>query len=97
MSIDPIILYGLLGGFFVELLGLYSLRKQAPEAMPAYYKSVLYWTITGLMIVAGGGLTYAYRASGIELKPLLAINIGASAPLLIGSFVRNAPSPTSIN
>ena len=91
--------YGMLGGFFAVLLGLFQLRKQAPDVLPQFLKSWFYWTITLLMILAGGGLVVIYLKSDIPLKPILAVNIGASAPLLIGTFVAQTPSipPGKIN
>jgi len=43
------------------------------------------------MFMTGGLLVVAYLRSGVEIKPILAINIGASAPLLIQSFVAQTP------
>jgi hypothetical protein len=84
--------YGVLGGIFAELLGWFQLRKQAPESLPQFLKSWFYWGITLGMILAGGILVVIYLASAIPLKPILAVNIGASAPLLIGAFVAQTPS-----
>jgi hypothetical protein len=84
--------YGVLGGFFAELLGWFQLRKQAPASLPQYSKFWFYWGITLAMILAGGILVVIYLASDIPLKPILAVNIGASAPLLIGTFVAQTPS-----
>ena len=39
-----------------------------------------------------GGLAFAYVDSGNSLNALLAINIGASAPLILGSLVSTAPT-----
>ena len=44
------------------------------------------------MMVAGGLLVVVYVQSGIALKPIIAVNVGASAPLIIGSFI-NPPPP----
>jgi hypothetical protein len=84
--------YGVLGGFFAELLGLFQLRKQAPGSLPQFLKSWFYWVITLAMILAGGILVVIYLSSDIPVKPILAVNIGASAPLLIGTFVAQTPS-----
>ena len=43
------------------------------------------------MVVAGGGLVVAYIESDIALKPILAINVGASAPLIIRTLVAKVP------
>jgi hypothetical protein len=84
-------LYGLFGGMLAELLGLFKLRHQAPGNLPAFLKSGYYWIVTLGMIGAGGGLATVYLGSGIRLIPILAVNVGASAPLIIGSLVAQAP------
>jgi hypothetical protein len=84
-------LYGIFGGLLAEFLGLYQLRTQAPDSLPAYFRSPFYWLVTLLMILAGGGLVYIYDQSGLALKPLIAVNIGASAPLIIGSLIQTKP------
>jgi hypothetical protein len=43
------------------------------------------------MVAVGGLLVFAYVRSGFEIRPIVAINIGASAPLTIATFVANAP------
>ena len=54
--------------------------------------------MTGAMISAGGVVAYLYVASDVELTPILAANVGAAAPLIIGRFVENAPvTPGSVN
>ena len=83
--------WGLLGGFLAELLGLFKLRQQAPSSLPQWLRSRFYWAITLAMILAGGFLVVAYLKSGISLQPILAVNVGASAPLIIGSFVAQTP------
>jgi hypothetical protein len=82
---------GVFGGLLAELLGLYKLRTQAPAAFPAYLCSPFYWIVTIGMILAGGGLVWLYHKSGLELKPIIAVNIGVSAPLILGSFVQSKP------
>jgi hypothetical protein len=48
------------------------------------------------MVLSGGILVLIYLASDVPLKPILAVNIGASAPLLIGTFIAQTPAfPTN--
>ncbi len=91
MSDLPGFLFGLFGGVLAELLGLFELRHQASKNLPAWLKSPFYWITTFLMVVAGGGLVVAYIESDIALKPILAINVGASAPLIIRTLVAKVP------
>lgn len=78
--------FGLLGGVFAELLGHFRMRTSAPGELPSYLQHWYYWLVTFGMIVAGGVLAFAYVKSGMLLPPLIAINVGASAPLIIGNL-----------
>jgi hypothetical protein len=80
------ILCGLAGGFLVELNVWWKLRYTPPEKLPQFYKYPHYWVTTIAMIAAGGGLALVYVLSGISVSPLLAVNVGASAPLIIGNL-----------
>ena len=79
-------LWGFCGGFLAELLGHFKLRHQSPGTFPAWLKSPYYWVVTVLMMIAGGLLVIIYLKSGVALKVIVAVNLGASAPLLIGSL-----------
>jgi hypothetical protein len=83
-------LYGMFGGVLAELLGLWKLKTQV-TALPPYLRSPFYWVVTILMILAGGGLVWVYNKSGLDLTPIIAVNIGASAPLIIGSLAQSKP------
>jgi len=78
------LLYGVLGAFFAELLGHYRLRHLVKGQFPEWISSPYYWIVTTLMMLSGGGLVFIYLASGVPIKPIIAVNIGASAPLIIG-------------
>jgi len=51
------------------------------------------------MILSGGGLVVIYMKSSIAVAPILAVNIGASAPLILGTLVAQAPAiaPGNVN
>jgi hypothetical protein len=83
--------YGLLGGVFAELGGWFKLRQVVPKQLPEWIKSWFYWFTTILMCLAGGGLVVAYLKSGVTIVPILAVNIGASAPLILGSLGSHVP------
>jgi hypothetical protein len=91
MTLTQLFWLGVLGGVFTELLGHYKMRETAPEAFPKYLKSPYYWIVTVLMVFAGGGLTAIYAASKIELSAIVAVNVGASAPLILGALARRPP------
>lgn len=91
--------WGFLGGFLAELLGLFRLRHTSPEDFPAWIATKYYWLVTVAMMLAGGFLVIAYLRSDVKINAIMAINLGASAPLLLGSLVSQAPQipPGRIN
>lgn len=91
MGIGEGFLYGVLGGIFAQVLGIFRLREHAPSELPAWVTSWFYWLITLFMVVAGGMLVFVYLRSGLTLQPVLAVNVGASAPLVIANLVAQAP------
>jgi hypothetical protein len=67
------------GGVLAELLRWYKLREAAE--LPEYVRSPFYWTLTALMVLAGGFLAVLY---GTDPKnTILVVQIGLSAPLLL--------------
>jgi H+/Cl- antiporter ClcA len=89
---DPvmIIVLGILGGALAEFLRWYKLRE-SPN-LPDYLKSPRYWILTIIMIFVGGFVAWVYGELG-PLNALLAINVGASAPLIISGLLKTAPQP----
>ena len=84
---------GLVGGVAAEALKWYRIREDLYQGIPDYAKSWLYWIVTLVMILLGGLLVFVYqRIEGIELNLLLALNIGASAPLLVGTLTSQSPT-----
>lgn len=83
--------YGIVGGFLAELFSLWKLRHELKKSLPSYLRSWFYWLMTGLMICSGGIVALVYAKSGVSLSPLLAVNVGASAPLIIGSLTAASP------
>lgn len=86
-----IVLWGFLGGVAAEALQWFHLRKELHSGVPRWAKSWGYWIVTSVMAAIGALLVALYQASGNELSPILAFNIGASAPLILESLVRNVP------
>lgn len=82
-----VFLLGVVGGVLAELLKWNQL-KESPN-LPVYAKSSVYWIITGLMALAGGVLAWAYGLDATS--PLLPINVGISAPLIIKGLAAAAP------
>ena len=72
--------WGFAGSMAVEIMMMHESRS---GDLPPKYKKIRFWVVRLLVACVGGGLAYAY---GIEANPLLAANIGASAPAIIHSF-----------
>lgn len=88
MDLASAFLYGLAGGFAAEVFGLFQLRR---TGVPQYLHSLFYWIITVAMVLVGGGIAWLYAKSGVGLTPILAVNVGAAAPLIIGQLVSQTP------
>jgi hypothetical protein len=78
-------LWGFGGSLAVEVAAVNQLWQNDPAGMPARYKNPWFWFCRLLLAVTGGGLTLAY---GIKDNPVLAANIGASAPLILQTLAR---------
>ena len=83
-----VFLCGGFGAFLVELLKWYRIREN--KVFPHYSKSLKYWIITLLFVLSGGVLATLYGIN--DIHALLAINIGASSPLIIDNLSRTIPA-----
>ena len=77
-----IFLFGCLGGSLIELLRWWKLRESLE--FPNYCKKPAYWCLTLAMITAGGLIAVAYGTG--TTKAILAMNLGASTPAIIGTL-----------
>jgi hypothetical protein len=84
----PVFLVGCFGGALAELIKWYSMRES--DNLPRYAKLLRYWLITAGIVICGGVLATLYGTT--RVNALLAVNIGASAPLIISSLARTLPS-----
>jgi len=95
--IPPLLLWGLFGGFVAEFAGWYQLSRLDPKdkavkARRARLRSPEYLITTAGMILIGVGFVLVYmQLPDVKLNPILAMNIGASAPLLAQSLGRDFP------
>ena len=55
----------------------------AGRPLPRRYRLVGFWVLRTILALAAGGLVWVHR---IQDNPLLALNIGASAPAILLSF-----------
>jgi len=84
MSPTETFLYGMGGSLAIELLTLYELYQVEPVRLPERYRRFWFYVIRLLLAMAGGALAVVYEIN----KPRLAVNIGASAPLLLQALAR---------
>ena len=85
-----VFLCGLAGGAVLELLHWYNIRRD-PQ-IPAYARSPLYWIITVLMAIVGGGLALLYFGS--QADAIVTFHVGLSTPLILQKLtttVANVP------
>lgn len=94
MSAAEVVAWALFGGLVAEFLGVFELRHKVPADLPYWLRSKFYWSTVVGMIVVGGILALAYLRSGMQLNALLAINVGASAPLVLRQAISNVPKYT---
>ena len=78
------------GALAVELLKLAEIRNIPKHERPDL-KEVLYWLPYLIIPLLGAGIAYMYIMSDIVLKPILAVNVGASAPLIIRTMMTTVP------
>ena len=82
--------FAVFGGLAVNLLTLLELRHLPRIERPDTFRDPLYTLHFFIVPLCGGVLCLAYVAGG-TVSPLLAINVGASAPLILKSFAAVIP------
>jgi hypothetical protein len=85
-------LFGCLGGFLINIVRLAELANVPEIERPKTFRDPMYVFAFFALPLVGGALAYIYQADGIVLKPLLAVNIGVSAPLILKTFAASVPS-----
>jgi hypothetical protein len=91
MSEISVFLFAYFGGAAINVIRLSELYNTPKNQRPATFKDPYYLVQFFIIPIIGGILAYAYQISGQNLTPLLTINIGASAPLIIKSLAAAAP------
>ena len=71
--------YGCGGSVAIEVVTMINFLQRG-KSLPMHYSDWRYYVLRLFVVLAAGGLAHAY---GIKDNPLLAINIGASAPLIL--------------
>lgn len=94
---DTLIILAGSGGFIYNILQLMELIKVPKENRPDF-KDWIYWIPYLVWPLLGGLLAYAYLESGLTFSPLIALNVGLSAPLIFRQMINSNPlSPDNIN
>jgi len=86
-------LWGLAGGLGAELVVFFSIRQLRAHELPYFVRSPRYYIITLIMILFGGLIALAYAKSGTPLNAILAIQVGASTPLILRKFSETISEP----
>lgn len=78
------------GALVMQLLSLIEI-KNIPKAERPDFKDFFYWLPFLVAPFVGGGLAFAYIYPADILKPLVALNVGVSAPLILRSMANINP------
>jgi len=78
------------GGIAVHLLNLVELQNIPKDRRPDF-KDWLYWLPFMVSPALAAVVAFAYEKSGTSLSPILAMNVGASTPLLLRSLASASP------
>ena len=91
-------LFGTLGGLLINVVRLAELATLPRIERPPTFSDPL-WVFQFLALpIVGGVLAFVYQADGVVLKPMLAMNIGVSAPLILKTLAAAVPKdPGRIN
>ena len=87
---------GIIGGAVPEVMVVYSLRGKPGNEWRKYYGGWLsYLGPTILMVLLGGAVALAYNAWSDPVGPVLAVQLGASTPLILRHLSQATPSTIS--
>ena len=84
------VLFAAFGAFAMQSLGLLELRNIHKRLRPDL-KDIFFWLPFLILPILGGGIALAYIYPDESLKPLVAINVGVSAPLILRSMANMNP------
>ena len=83
--------FGTLGGLLVNVVRLGELSTLPRIERPPTFSDPLWVFQFFALPIVGGVLTFVYQADGVILRPLLAMNIGVSAPLILKTLAAAVP------
>lgn len=93
MTLNEVFVWAAIGGLLAQGASLFNHATKRPwRNLPWYYRTKFYWVGALFFVLAGGALALAHAMSDdVALSALLALNIGATAPLLLEQIMRAAP------
>ena len=83
--------FAVCGGFAINLLRLAELAQTPRTERPRTFSDPFYLLQFVVLPFLGGFLAYTYQASGTILSPILALNIGVTAPLILKNLASAIP------
>jgi hypothetical protein len=90
--------FGTLGGLLISVVRLAELAALPRIERPPTFSDPLWVFQFFALPIVGGILAFVYQADGVLLKPLLAMNIGVSAPLILKTLAAVVPrDPGRVN
>ena len=90
------VIIGCLGGLAIDALNLMELQNIEPSKRPNF-KDFFYWLPYIAWPLLGGLLAFLYEASDTHLKPIIAFQVGVTAPLIIKAMAGAIPKQANIN
>jgi hypothetical protein len=77
------------GSLGLEVISLYNeIRSERATGLPLFYKSWVFWLVRLCVTAIAGALAVAEGAT----RPLIAVNIGASAPAILQLLSSGSPA-----
>jgi hypothetical protein len=83
--------FGVAGGLLSNILLLVKLSKTPKEERPITFTDPLYWVQMIVLALLGGFFVFVYERSKVGFNPILAMHVGASAPIAAQQLVSSAP------
>lgn len=88
-TVGQVFLAGTTGGCLLELVHWYAIRRE--QKLPDFAKRPLYWIVSALMAIAGGGLAVLYF--GARAEGIVALHVGLSTPLILQKLATTMATP----
>jgi len=86
----PVLVIAAVGGLTINLLNLLEAANLPKDRRPNF-KDPLYWASFPIGAALGAFVAYVYLASDFDMKPILALHVGASSPLVLRAAASAIP------